>query len=225
MQSNPICIPITVTRDLSSSGEESRKRRSSGSAGSSSRGAVQSGRATTDKPLLLDRLRQHEKLITDAYQQFSSAAQEDMPLAYAAEWLLDNFFVVQQTIRQVREDMPPGYYRELPKLANPDWVNIPRNYALASEIIDYSNYQLDIEQIVRFLQAFQADVPLTMGELWAFPDHAAPGYSEQSGQFALGLIMSTPPLLPLHLTSGRQCCAILHYEFTTARHSGLESLL
>ncbi len=124
---------------------------------------------TTGKSLLLDRLRQHEKLITDAYRQFNSAAQEETPLSYAAEWLLDNFFVVQQAIRQVREDLPLGYYRELPKLKNPAWMNIPRNYALASELITCGKYPLDIEQIIRFLQAFQADVPLTMGELWAFP--------------------------------------------------------
>ena len=124
---------------------------------------------TTGKPLLLNLLLEHEKLITTAYRQFSAAAPEEMRPSYAAEWLLDNFFVVQQAIRQVREDMPPGYYRQLPKLANPAWANIPRNYVLGHEIIDYSGNQLDLEQIVRFLQAFQADMPLTMGELWAFP--------------------------------------------------------
>jgi cyclic beta-1,2-glucan synthetase len=124
---------------------------------------------TTGKLLLLDRLQQHEKLISDAYQQFSIDAQTALPLSYAGEWLLDNFFVVQQAIRQVREDLPPGYYRELPKLKDSDWTNLPRNYAIANEIIGYSSYQLDIEQIVRFLQTFQTDTPLTMGELWAFP--------------------------------------------------------
>ncbi len=92
-----------------------------------------------------------------------------MPLSYAAEWLLDNFFVVQQAIRQVQEDMPLGYYQQLPKLGNSEWGSIPRDYALAHEIIAYAHEQLDIEQIIDFLQAFQADVPLTMGELWAFP--------------------------------------------------------
>jgi len=121
------------------------------------------------KPLLLDRLQQDETLITDAYQQFSIAAQGEMPLTYAAEWLLDNFFVVQQTIRQIREDLPVGYYLELPKLDNPASENLPRCYALASELINYCNDQFEIEQAIRFLQAFQANVPLTMGELWAFP--------------------------------------------------------
>lgn len=142
----------------------------------------------TGKPLLLNLLLEHEQLITDAYQQFSSAAQGEMPLSYAAEWLLDNFFVVQQAIRQVREDMPLGYYRELPKLRNPDWANIPRNYALAHEIINYSANQLDMDQIVRFLQAFQTDAPLTMGELWAFPTMLRLGIVSRLANSLAGLI-------------------------------------
>lgn len=123
----------------------------------------------TRKPLLLDQLSLYEKHITTAYQQFSGAAHEELPLSYAAEWLLDNFLVVQQAIRQIREDLPPGYYQTLPKLNNPMWLNMPRTYALACELIDYSNDQLDIGQVIRFLQVFQVDTPLTMGELWAFP--------------------------------------------------------
>ena len=127
------------------------------------------GEFPSGRPLLLDKLLQDEKRIIAAYRQFSGAAQADIPLPYAAEWLLDNFFVVQQTIRQVRQDLPDGYYHELPKLTHPAWVNLPRSYAIASELIGCCSHQLDSEQTVHFLQAFQADVPLTMGELWAFP--------------------------------------------------------
>ncbi len=149
---------------------------------------------TTGKPLLLTLLLEHEQTITVAYQQFSSTAQGEMPLSYAAEWLLDNFFVVQQAIRQVREDMPLGYYRELPKLSNPSWVNIPRNYVLAHELIDYSSDQLDVEQSVRFLQAFQSDVPLTMGELWAFPTMLRLGILSSLANSLAGLIHTDTPL-------------------------------
>ena len=118
-----------------------------------------------------------------------------MPLSYAAEWLLDNFFVVQQAIRQVREDLPPGYYRELPKLSNPDWANIPRNYALAHEIIAYTDNQLEIEQTVRYVQAFQADVPLTMGELWAFPTMLRMGILSSLANSLAGLLHIELPSL------------------------------
>jgi len=121
------------------------------------------------KPLLLNRLLEHEQIIIAAYQQFSASSQAELPPTYAAEWLMDNFQIVQQAIRQVQEDMPLGYYSELPKLATREWMNTPRNYALAHEFIDYARDRLDMEQVVQLLQAFQAEVPLTMGELWAFP--------------------------------------------------------
>jgi cyclic beta-1,2-glucan synthetase len=122
------------------------------------------------KPLPLHRLQQQEQLLNRAYQHFSSTAQQDIASSYAAEWLLDNFFVVQQTIRQIREDMPSGYYQQLPKLKNTMWAKYPRIYALGQETIAYSNSQINIEDTVTLLQAFQVDgVSLTMGELWAFP--------------------------------------------------------
>ncbi|MEO8397880.1 MAG: hypothetical protein ABI700_33110, partial [Chloroflexota bacterium] len=149
------------------------------------------------KPLLLNLLLQHEQLITAAYQQFSRDAQEEMPLPYAAEWLLDNFFVVQQAIRQVREDMPLGYYRELPKLKNAAWAaNSPRNYVLAHELIDYSSDQLDMDQIVRFLLVFQSAVPLTMGELWAFPTMLRLGILSSLANSLIGLIEVDTPAPP-----------------------------
>lgn len=121
------------------------------------------------EPLLLDLLEHYESLLTQAYRYFSQTAQEDMLLSYAAEWVLDNFFLVQQTIRQIREDMPSGYYQQLPKLKNTVWENYPRIYALSHEITEYSSFQLEIEQIIQFLKAFQSREPLTMGEIWAFP--------------------------------------------------------
>lgn len=123
----------------------------------------------SDEPLLLNILSQDETRITGAYRHFSGVSQADSPLSYAAEWLLDNFFVIQQAIRQIREDLPSGYYQELPRLTNTARVDIPRCYALASELLSYCKSQVDMKQVVRFLQVFQATVPLTIGELWAFP--------------------------------------------------------
>src|SRR5260221_4006105 len=127
-------------------------------------------RKLTREPRLLHLLDHQERRLDHAYQRFSNAAQADVAPSYAAEWLLDNYFVVQQAIRQVREDMPLGYYQQLPKLKNTSWATYPRVYALARESIAYSNCQLHIGDTVRLIQAFQADgESLTMGELWAFP--------------------------------------------------------
>ena len=123
-----------------------------------------------DQPILLDLLQQQAQRIDDAYQHFSNTLQDDVTPTLAAEWLLDNFFIVQQTIRQIREDLPIGYYQQLPKLGNTPLENYPRIYALAHEAVLVDNAQITIDHAMRLLQTFQAGgVVLTMGELWAFP--------------------------------------------------------
>ena len=74
---------------------------------------------------LLDRLKDHEQVLQDAHTQFARASAEELTFSYSAEWLLDNFYVVRQTLRQIREDMPRGYYRQLPSWTRDRWHVIP----------------------------------------------------------------------------------------------------
>ncbi len=48
------------------------------------------------------------------------------PITPAAEWLLDNFHIVEQQLRQIEDDLPPGYYRHLPKLTDGPLAGYPR---------------------------------------------------------------------------------------------------
>ncbi len=105
----------------------------------------------------------------DAYQHFAGASEAQIALSYAGEWMLDNFYVVQQALRQIREDMPEGYYRRLPKLDTSPLEGYPRIYALVREITGYCEGHLDLDRVTRFVQAYQRVTPLTMGELWALP--------------------------------------------------------
>ena len=87
----------------------------------------------------------------------------------AAEWLLDNFHLVASVLLDVRRNLPPGYYRELPKLALRELAGDARVYAMAIELIRHSDSRLDRQQLVRFMNSYQAVAPLTIGELWAWP--------------------------------------------------------
>ncbi|MFQ6100929.1 MAG: GH36-type glycosyl hydrolase domain-containing protein [Anaerolineae bacterium] len=121
------------------------------------------------RPSLLDCLREQETLLRDAYRRFARASEVQLALSYAAEWLLDNFYVVERALRQVREDMPKGYYRQLPKLDTSPLEGYPRIYALTREIIGCCEHRLDLDRVARFVQSYQRVTPLTMGELWALP--------------------------------------------------------
>ncbi len=118
---------------------------------------------------LVDRLRIQENLLRKAYRHFVEASEIRTPISYAGEWLLDNYYVVQQAIRQIREDMPSGYYRQLPKLSSSSLAGYPRIFDLAREVISYSEFHINLDQLTRFVHTYQHVVPLTMGELWAMP--------------------------------------------------------
>src|SRR4029434_5784900 len=87
----------------------------------------------------------------------------------AAEWLIDNYHVVERQIRDIRSDLPPGYYRQLPKLAEGPFAGYPRVLGVAWAFVAHTDSRFDPEILVRSVRASQEVQPLTIGELWAVP--------------------------------------------------------
>ena len=112
-----------------------------------------------------DRLKKLAEFFQSAYHYFDEAAKTQVSVSHTAEWLLDNFHVIEQAIRQVEEDMPADYYHRLPKTND----GSARIYILALAIGQRENTHYDIEHIKNFLQIFQSITPLRVGELWALP--------------------------------------------------------
>src|SRR5215208_6981490 len=111
------------------------------------------------------RLKQFIDFFQECYEYFDEASKVRVSTSQTAEWLLDNFYVIEQAVRQVEEDLPADYYRRLPKM--PDgWARI---HIVALANTHWEDTRLDIEQIKSFLQAFQEITPLSTGELWALP--------------------------------------------------------
>ncbi len=143
----------------------------------------------------MERLKPQEELLREAHEAAAQAFANGVPNSYVAEWLLDNFYVIQQALRQVREDMPAQYYRQLPKLAGTDLAGYPRIYAVARRIIQDSNARIDLDQVRRFVAAYQDEMPLTMGELWALPISLRLGILDVLTQAVAQFLEKQPPSL------------------------------
>ncbi len=115
------------------------------------------------------RFAENAKVLREAYLSMAEDVHKGEFVTPAAEWLLDNYHLVASEIRDVRQNLPRGYYRELPKLATRELAGEARVYAMAVELIRHSDSRLDRQQLVRFMNSFQAIAPLTIGELWAWP--------------------------------------------------------
>ena len=116
---------------------------------------------------LTNRLRSNEKALLAAYRSIARAVDEGRSITPAAEWVLDNYHVVEEQIREIREDLPPGFYRQLPKLAEGPFVGFPRVFGIAWAYIAHTDSRFDPETLRRFVQAYQSVEALTIGELWA----------------------------------------------------------
>ena len=102
-----------------------------------------------------------------SYRAIAAAIREERAITPAAEWLVDNFHIVEEQIREIRDDLPPGFYRELPKLADGPLAGYPRVFGIAWAFVAHTDSRFDPETLRRFVRAYQRVQPLTIGELWA----------------------------------------------------------
>ena len=144
-------------------------------------------------PPLTGYLPRQEALLRQAYRHFVEASESRRVLSYAAEWLLDNFYVVLQAIRQVREDMPRTYYAQLPRLDGSALAGYPRVYTIAHAIIASSEGYLDTTHALLFIRAYQDVSPLTMGELWALPTMLRIAFIESLARAIVQIAEIEPP--------------------------------
>ena len=121
----------------------------------------------TSRRSLAARLKDNETALRDAYGTIGRDVREGKAATPAAEWLLDNYPLVEEQIREARDDLPPGYYRQLPKLARGPFAGYPRVFGAAWAFVAHTDSHFDSDMLCRFVRAYQSVQPLTIGELWA----------------------------------------------------------
>ncbi|MBR9988630.1 MAG: hypothetical protein KFH98_02685, partial [Gemmatimonadetes bacterium] len=118
---------------------------------------------------LLVRLTETRRILRRTHALLAGSAERDVDVGPAGEWLLDNYYVVQEHIREVIETLPRSFYRELPELEAGLLAGYPRVYELAITLISHSEGRVDVDNLELFVSAFQDVSPLSIGELWALP--------------------------------------------------------
>ena len=126
---------------------------------------VENGRGPN---ILLPRLVSNEKTLRD-YNERTLEVEKNRRITPAAEWLLDNFHLIEEQIRTTQRHLPRGFNRQLPQLLNGPWKNFPRVYEIALELISHTDGRIDASHLTSFMVGYQEVVPLKLGELWAIP--------------------------------------------------------
>ena len=133
--------------------------------------SLAAAQAVTSRPLQRDdlarRLAENEVVLLAAYRDVAEAIEAGVAITPTAEWLIDNYHVVEKQIRDIRFHLPSDYYRQLPKLAVGPFADLPRVFGLAWAFVAHTDSLFDPEVLRRYVRAYQEVQPLTIGELWA----------------------------------------------------------
>jgi cellobiose phosphorylase len=118
---------------------------------------------------LLKRLADNEEILLEVHNLITESAKENVRISPAAEWLLDNFYLIEEQIYTGKKHLPKGYSKGLPQLSKGPSVGLPRVYDIALQLISHSDGRVDLYTLSRFISAYQEVTPLKLGELWAIP--------------------------------------------------------
>src|SRR5579864_9059581 len=118
---------------------------------------------------LLTRLADNEGILIGVRSLLTDAVQANRRITPAGEWLLDNFYLIEEHVRTAKRHLPKGYSQELPPLLNGASAGLPRVYDIALETISHGDGRVDPESLISFVAAYQTVTALKLGELWAIP--------------------------------------------------------
>src|ERR1700752_4940970 len=116
---------------------------------------------------LLPRVLENGRVLLEVYRATAAAISREQAITPGAEWLVGNFYIGEDQLREIRDDLPPGFYRKLPKLATGHLEGYPRVFGVAWAYVAHTDSRFDPEILRRFVGAYQRVQPLTIGELWA----------------------------------------------------------
>ncbi|NLY43378.1 MAG: glycosyl transferase [Clostridiaceae bacterium] len=119
------------------------------------------------KTWIVPRMNDNYRYIESVYKRLNEDLKNEKIAASAAEWLLDNFYIIEQQVKEIRRDLSKKHYLQLPVLKSGPFKGYPRIYAIAMELVAHSDGRFDEKGLIRFIESYQTKALLSSGELWA----------------------------------------------------------
>jgi len=117
---------------------------------------------------LLEKLNYNDAVLRD-FNRIILAVKRPRNITPATEWLVDNFYLIEEHIQLARRHFSKKYNKELPHLSSGSSKGLPRVYDIALELISHTDAEIDSELLHAFFEAYQKESTLKLGELWAIP--------------------------------------------------------
>ena len=125
--------------------------------------------ASSRSAAFFPRLQDNIRVLRESELYIAAQAHTGYQVSPAAEWLLDNFHLIESQLKAIHEGLPRRYFRDLPVLIDEPLAGLPRVYSVAWAFVAHTDSAFDEELLAGFLGAYQQRRELTLGELWALP--------------------------------------------------------
>ena len=106
------------------------------------------------------------RTIEEVYSLLNEHLKLGINIHPAGEWLLDNFYIIEETVKQIQKELPINKYTNFVGIANGEYKGFARIYVLASEIVAYSDNKIERENLEDYLKSYQSKKTLSMDEIW-----------------------------------------------------------
>ena len=124
---------------------------------------------TNCKKKLISNLDRSYEIILNGYENIDKEGKDKKEVLPAAEWLIDNLYLIEKEYKSIKYNMPQTYYKDLPVICKGVMKGYPRVYHIVIEIVSHTDGRMDEAIISNFISAYQKNTILTSGELWAIP--------------------------------------------------------
>jgi len=120
---------------------------------------------------LLGQLSDNEDILRD-FNRSTLGVSPARDITPASEWLLDNFYLIEEQIHMARRHLPRAYSRELPRLSRGPSAGLPRVYDIVFELISHVDGQIDPGLLLNFVAAYQTVTTLKIRRALGHPYYA-----------------------------------------------------
>ncbi|WP_234123465.1 GH36-type glycosyl hydrolase domain-containing protein [Clostridium hydrogenum] len=124
---------------------------------------------SSSRRVLMKRLDKSYAAILRGYEYIDRDVRNKKEIVPAAEWLLDNLYLIEKEYKDIKHNMPESYYKSLPRIDKGSLRGLPRIYHIGAEIIAHTDGKIDENTIISFIEAYEKHTVLTIAELWALP--------------------------------------------------------
>ncbi len=139
------------------------------SLGETHRGALSRRTTGAGAASFFPRLQSNIRTLREAHRYIGHQAATGYDVSPAAEWLLDNFHLIEAQLQAIHVGLPRSYFRDLPVLQHEPLAGLPRIYGVAWAFVAHTDGAFDEALLVQFLRAYQETCELSLSEIWALP--------------------------------------------------------